>query len=92
MPRAGAFGVLALEQVRDADGELDDLDTALDVAAGVGQRLAVLERQQLGELVDVLVDQLDEPHQHPGPALRVPRGPVLLRLDGRRHRGVDVGG
>ena len=51
---AGALGVLTLEQVRDADGELDDLDAALDVALGVGDGLAVLEGEQFGELVDVL--------------------------------------
>ena len=51
----------------------------------------MLERQQLGQLVGVLVDQLDEPHQHPGAALRIPCGPTLLGLDGRRHGGVDVG-
>ena len=88
---AGAFGELALEQVRDADRELDDLDAALDVALGVGDGLAVLDRQQLGELVGVGVDQLDELHQHAGPALRVPGGPFLLRLDRRGHCGVDVG-
>ena len=32
----GALGELALEQVRDADGELDDLDAALDVAVESG--------------------------------------------------------
>ncbi len=51
---AGALGVLALDQVRDADGELDDLDAALDVALGVGDGLAVLDGEQFGELVDVL--------------------------------------
>ena len=89
---AGALGVLALEQVRDADRELDDLDAALDVAARVGEGLAVLEGQQLGEFVDVLVDQLDELHHHAGAPLRVPRRPLLLRLDRDRDRGVDVGG
>ncbi len=78
--------------MRDADRELDDLDAALDVTAGVGDGLAVLDRQQLGELVGVGVDQLDELHQDAGPALRVPGGPFLLRLDGGGHRGVDVGG
>jgi hypothetical protein len=83
--------VLALEQMRDTDGEFDDLDTALDVTLGIGDRLAVLHGQQLGELVDVLVDQLDEPHHHPRPALRIPGGPFGLRLGGARDSGVDVG-
>ena len=89
---AGALGVLALQQVRDADGELDDLDAALDVTLGVGDGLAVLDRQQLGQLIGVGVDQLDELHHHAGAALRVPRGPFLLRLDGGGDCGVDVGG
>lgn len=45
---ACALGELALEQVRDADGELDDLDAALDVAQRVGDGLAVLDREQSG--------------------------------------------
>ncbi len=49
-------------------------------------------RQQLGELVGIGVDQLDELHHDPGAALRVPRGPLLLCLHRRGHRGVDVGG
>ena len=39
---AGAVGVLALHQMRDAAGELDHLEAALDVALGVGDGLAVL--------------------------------------------------
>ena len=46
---AGALGVLALQQVRDADGELDDLEAALDVALGVGDGLAVLAGEQFGQ-------------------------------------------
>src|SRR5581483_1936413 len=33
---SGAFRVLALHEVGDADGELHDLEAALDVAPGVG--------------------------------------------------------
>ena len=92
MPRACALGELTLEQVGDADGELDDLDAALDVALGVGDGLAVLLREQFGQLFYVGVDQLDELHHHPGPALRVPGAPLLLRFDRGLHGGVDVGG
>ena len=45
-----------------------------------------------GQFVDVLVDQVDELHHHPGPALRIPGGPLLLRLGRAGDRGVDVGG
>ena len=48
---AGAFGELALHQVRNAGAELHHLDAALDVALGVGDGLAVLAGQQFGERV-----------------------------------------
>ena len=88
---ACALGVLTLEEVRDADGELDHLDAALDVALGVRDGLAVFEGEQFGQFVDVLVDQIDELHHHAGPALRVEGGPLFLRLDRDCDRGVDVG-
>ena len=43
---ARALGETALEQVRDADGELNDLDAALDVTEGVGVGLAVFGAEQ----------------------------------------------
>ena len=43
---AGAFGVFALQQMRNAAGELDHFEAALDVALGVGEGLAVLGRQK----------------------------------------------
>ena len=39
--RADVFAEFALEQVRNAGGELDDFDAARDLALGIGQRLAV---------------------------------------------------
>ena len=48
---AGAVAELALHQVRDAAGELDHLEPALDVALGVGEGLAVLGGEQPGEVV-----------------------------------------
>ena len=89
---AGAFGVLALHQVRDAAGELHHLEAALDVALGVGDGLAVLAGEAVGELVVVAVGELEELHQHAGAALRVGRGPGRLRglgvLDGGGHLGL----
>ena len=41
---ADVLAELALEQLRDAAGELDHLDAARDLALGVGERLAVLAR------------------------------------------------
>src|ERR1700761_6537650 len=51
--RAGALAVFDLEEVGVAEAELDDLDAALDVAPRVGHGLAVLDGQQLGQLVAV---------------------------------------
>ena len=63
---AGAVGVFALHQMRDAERELDHFDAALNVALGVGDRLAVLARQNVGELVVVLGDEIEELHQARG--------------------------
>ena len=46
MPRADLLGELALQQMRDAAGELDDLEAAGDLALRVGQDLAVLLRDR----------------------------------------------
>ena len=55
---------LALEQVAEPAGELDHLEAAVHLAARVGEHLAVLARDQRGELVAVGVDELAEREQH----------------------------
>ena len=55
---------LALEQLADPAGELDDLEAALHLAARVVEHLAVLARDDAGEVVAVAVDQLAEAEQH----------------------------
>ena len=52
---ADVLRVLALQQVRDAAGELDHLDAALHRAHRVGQRLAVLLGDERGELLLVFL-------------------------------------
>ena len=52
-----------LSRVRDAAGELDHLEAALDLAQRVGDHLAVLVGDQPGELVGLAVDQLAEGEQ-----------------------------
>ena len=89
--RAGALGVFALHQVRDAAGELDHFEPALDVALGVGEGLAVLGGEQPGEIVVLGLDQLEEVEHHPRAALRVggrPAGKRGLRV---RDRLFDLG-
>ena len=89
---AGAVGVFALHQVRGAEGELDHLDAALDVALGVDERLAVLAGEDVGEFLDVLGDELVEFHQHARAALRIGRGPGGLRRLGVEHGRANFGG
>ena len=77
--------------MRDAEREFDHLDAALDVALGVGDRLAVLARQRVGELVIVFGDEVEELHQDAGAALRVDRRPGALSRFGVLDRGADLG-
>src|SRR4029450_6577997 len=48
---SGGLAEFPLQQVRDAARELDHFEPALDVALGVGDGLAVLGGQELGEAV-----------------------------------------
>ena len=86
-------GELALHQLRDAAGELDDLHAADDLALGVVEDLAVLGGDQPGQLVGVPVDQLAEGEHHPRAAGERHVAPRLERVAGRpANGGVDVGG
>jgi hypothetical protein len=89
---ADAVRMLALEQLRDAAGELDDLQPALHLAQRIGQGLAVLGGEQAGDVGLVLLDQIAELEHHPGAALRrrrPSRSGGLRRLPprDRRRRG-----
>ena len=77
--------------MRHAEREFDHLDAALDVALGVGDRLAVLAGESVGELVVVLGDEVEEFHQHARAALRIGRRPARLRGLGVLDRGADFG-
>ena len=103
-PRPSAFGVLALEQLRNAAGELNHLDAALDVALGVSQYLAVFGGEELREAVVLLRDQLEELEHHACAALWIGRRPGGLRglrvrddlldfgLAGERDLGLHLAG
>src|ERR1700692_3914032 len=54
------LGIVPLEQLRDATGELDDVDAARDFPLSIGEYLAVLSRDDCGEFVTVLVHQFEE--------------------------------
>ena len=58
-------GEVALEQARDAARELDDLEAALHLAQRVGEDLAVLVGDQLGDLARVRVHELAEGEHAP---------------------------
>ena len=62
------------------------------VAAGIGDRLAVVERLELGELVGMLLEQVAEPPDQPRAlAGRDARpGPGLERAARGRDREIDV--
>ncbi len=58
--------------MRGAEGELDDLEAALDVALRVGgDRLAMLGRQEARQRIHLLLHELEELHQDAGPLLRL---------------------
>jgi hypothetical protein len=80
--------------VRDAAGELHHLDAALDVPLGIGDGLAVLAGQEVGERIHLAVHKVQKLHQDAGAPLRVRRrprglrgGPVLDRLTDLGLRG-----
>ena len=84
-------GVVALEQLRDAAGELHDVDAAGDFALGVGEYLAMLGRDGMRQLVLFLVQQLQELEHHPGPADRRRVGPGGEGRLGGGHGVGDLG-
>jgi hypothetical protein len=57
---SGAFGEVALHQMRNAASEFDHFDAALDVALGVGDGLAVLARQKFSELIVIALHQFEK--------------------------------
>ena len=78
--------------MRHAEREFDHFDAALDIALGVGDRLAMLAGKNVGEFVVVLRDEIEELHQDARAALRIGRGPADLCgggvLDGGAHLGL----
>jgi hypothetical protein len=82
------LGEAALEQVRDAAGELGDLEPAGDLADRVGDDLAVLGGDELGDLGLALVEQLAETEEHLGALGQ--RGPLPRRLPCGLRGGDDL--
>jgi hypothetical protein len=89
--RAGADRIFPFERLRDAAGELDDLEAALNVALGVGDDLAVLGAERVRQLVHVCFDQFLELEHDAGAALRIRRCPSRLSSPGGVHRALELG-
>src|SRR5258708_33145365 len=75
----------------DAGGKFDDLDTAGDLAVRVGKDLAVVFRNDPGEVVVVARQELKELEEDARAAQRWGRGPAGKRLGGGLHGGIDLG-
>ena len=88
---ARAFGVFALHHMRRTDADLDHVETALDIAARVGNGFAVLAGQKFGEFVKFALHEIEELDHHAHPALRVRGRPFGLSrvgdFDGLAHFG-----
>ena len=79
---ADVFAIFAFQEMRDAAGEFDDFQTALQRTEGVGMDLAMLVGDQSGELVGMFLDQfLETEHDAGAPQRRGrrPAGKGLLR-------------
>ena len=74
MPRLACSEKPPFSRVGYSAGELDVLQPAGDFAHGVGQRLAVLERENLGDSLAIGVHQLAQ-LEHDLRAARQGRGP-----------------
>ncbi len=69
-PATDVEGVLPLEQMGDAAGKLHHLQPAGQLTLRIGEDLAVLATDELGQLVSVLLHQLLEAEKDPGPHQR----------------------
>ena len=85
------FGEVALHVVGDAAGEFHDLQAAPDLALGIVEGLAVLQRHQARQIVEALFHQALEIEHHALAPERRRRRPRDLRLPGELDRVVDLG-
>jgi len=75
--------------VRHAAGEFHDLDAPLDIAFRVGDGLAVFGREEGGERIHLLCDQVQKLEHHPRASLGVGRCPGRLRRLCVRYCSLD---
>jgi hypothetical protein len=72
-------------------GKLDNIQAALNIAARIGEGLAVFARQQFRQVVELALRQFEEAEQNASAALRVGGGPSRLRCRGHGDRLLDLG-
>src|SRR5205807_10647704 len=82
----------ALQELRDAAGELDDLEAARQLALGVGENLTVLAGDDAGELVLMFAEQLAKAEEHAGAGQRRRCRPVREGGRGGLDGGIDLAG
>ena len=90
MPGPGAVAEFALQQMRNSAGELDHFEPALNIALGIGDGLAVLGGEKLGQVVELLLHQLEELEENAGATLRVGCSPRRLSRLGIGDRLLDL--
>src|ERR1051325_9126414 len=78
--------------MRDAAGELYDLDAAGDLALGIGKYFAVLFGDDAREIVVLAREDFEKFEQDPRPAQRRGRGPAGERGSRGLDGAIDVGG
>ena len=81
----------ALEKMRNAARELDDLEAARHFAARIGKHLAMLRGDERGEFIGMLFDEVAELEHHAGAGEGRGRGPFGERIGRSFHGGVDIG-
>ncbi len=89
--RACTIGEFTLQHLWGADAEFDHFQPTLNIALGIGNRLAVFFREQSGEAVIFGVDEFEEAHHHAGAALRIGGCPCWLRFFGVFNGGANFG-
>src|SRR5690606_35984095 len=73
------------------DGKLADFEATQNISLRIFKCFAMLTRKRLRQFVHVLVEKLDQPHEHARATLRVRRGPTRLRRLGRLNSRIQFG-
>src|SRR3546814_12866529 len=72
--RSGALRRFGLQRMREAAGEFNDVEAALNVAAGISNHLAMFGRKRARQFFDILLNQFLEAEHDARAALRIHSG------------------